>query len=187
MVIPAYIIALLFLFYLLGKSADVVVNRVRIISERFGIHLFFLGIILGLFTSLPEITIAVNSLVNDIPDVSLGNLTGGFIVLFGLILGASLIVNRRVHTDGSLVHFAPMLCYFFLPFLFLLDGTISGIDSVILVGAYFAVLLHVYRSYKSDIPKEKQTVKVRTATLLKDIFIILFGSAYTFPHYFGNF
>ncbi|MEK7123190.1 MAG: hypothetical protein AAB855_05050, partial [Patescibacteria group bacterium] len=46
---------------------------------------------------------------------------------------------------------------------------------VILVGAYFAVLLHVYRSYKIDIPKEKQTVKVRTATLLKDIFIILFG------------
>lgn len=175
MIISAFIIALLFLFYLLGKSADIVVNRIRIMSERLGIHVFFLGIILGLFTSLPEITIAVNSLVNHIPDVSLGNLMGGFIVLFGLILGTSVIVNRRVHTDGSLLHFAPMLCYFFLPFLFLLDGEISRPESVVLVGAYFALLLHVYRSYKTAIPKDTQVIKVRTVTILKDLFVILFG------------
>ncbi len=177
MVGAAFIIALLFLFYLLGKSADIVVKRVRIISERFGIHVFFLGIVLGLFTSLPEITIAVNSLINNVPDISLGNLMGGFIVLFGLILGTSLIVNRRVHTDGNLAHYAPMLCYFFLPFLFLADGEISRSESILLVVGYFVVLLHVYRSYKTDIPKEAQVVRVRPATLLKDIFIILFGIA----------
>ncbi|MBI4599640.1 sodium:calcium antiporter [Candidatus Uhrbacteria bacterium] len=175
MVVSAFIIALFFLFYLLGKSADVVVKRVRIISERLGIHVFFMGIILGLFTTLPEITIAVNSLINNIPDISLGNLMGGFIVLLGLILGTSLIASRRVHTDGNLMHFAPMLCYFFLPFLFLTDGEMSRIESFVLVVAYFVVLVHVYRSYKNDITKDKQIVKIRTATILKDIFIIFFG------------
>ena len=33
----------------------------------------------------------------------------------------------------------------------------------------------MYRSYKSEIPKDKQVIRVRTATLLKDIFVILFG------------
>lgn len=175
MVVPAFIIALLFLFYLLGKSADIVVKRVRIISERHGIHVFFLGIVLGLFTSLPEATIAVNSLIDNIPDVSLGNLMGGFMVLFGLILGASLIANKRVHTDGNLWHFAPVLGYFFLPFFLLLDGEISRIESIVIIGGYFALVLHIYRSFKGDIPKERQIVSVRPIEVMKDIFVILFG------------
>jgi len=175
MIISAFIIALLALFYLLGKSADVVVQRVRVISERMGTPVFFLGIILGLFTSLPELTIAVNSLINNIPDASLGNLMGGFIVLFGLILGASIIVNRRVHTDGNLMHYAPVLCYYFLPFLFLTDGTISRGESLILIATYFILVFHVYRSYQTKATQQAHTVAVRPATVLKDIFIIVLG------------
>lgn len=175
MTIPAYIIALLFLFYLLGKSADVVVKKVRLISERLGIRLFLLGILLGLFTSLPEISIAVNSLIDDVPDLSLGNLMGGFMVLFGLIMGVSLILNKRIKTDGNLWHYAPILIYFFLPFLFVLDGHIQRHESVALIAAYIGLLIHLYRVFHDEVPTERRDVKFRLPEILKDIFIIFLG------------
>lgn len=175
MTITAYIIALLFLFYLLGKSADVVVKKVRTISERLGIRLFLLGILLGLFTSLPEISIAINTLADDVPDLSLGNLMGGFMVLFGLIMGVSLILNKRIKTDGNLRHYAPILVYFFLPFLFVLDGHIQRQESVVLVASYIGLLVYLYRVYNKEVPTEKRDVAFRAPQLFKDIFIILLG------------
>lgn len=175
MTITAYIIALLFLFYLLGKSADVVVKKVRAISERLGIRLFLLGILLGLFTSLPEISIAINALADDVPDLSLGNLMGGFMVLFGLIMGVSLILNKRIRTDGNLVHYAPILIYFFLPFLFMLDGHIQRQESLILIAAYLGLLVYLYQVYKEEMPTEKRDIAFRTLPLLKDIFVIMLG------------
>lgn len=175
MTVFAYIIALFFLFYLLGKSADVVVKKVRAISERLGIRLFLLGILLGLFTSLPEISIAINAIADDVPDLSLGNLMGGFMVLFGLIMGVSLILNKRIKTDGNLWHYAPILLYFFLPFLFLLDGHIQRYESMALIASYIGLLLYLYRIYKTEMPTERRDAKFRVPELLKDIFIIIVG------------
>ncbi|MBI4252585.1 sodium:calcium antiporter [Candidatus Uhrbacteria bacterium] len=175
MTVFAYIIALFFLFYLLGKSADVVVKRVRLISERLGIRLFLLGIILGLFTSLPEISIGINSLVDDVPDLSLGNLMGGFIVLFGLIMGVSLILNKRIKTDGNLWHYAPILIYFFLPFLFVLDGHIQRQESLVLIAAYVGLLIHLYRAYHKEVSTEKRDVEFRLPQIFNDMLIILVG------------
>ena len=175
MSIVAYLLALLFLFYLLGRSADVVVKKVRSISEHLGIRLFLLGLLMGLFTSLPEISIGVNSLIDDVPDLSLGNLMGGFMVLFGLIMGVSLILNKRIHTDGNLLHYAPILLYFFLPFLFVLDGSIQRHESLVLIGAYLGLVLFLYRVYQGELPHGVHDRAVLPPRVARDIFTIILG------------
>ena len=79
--------ALVILFYLLGKSADLMVLNVRRLGEALGVKIFAFGIVLGFLTSFPEIAVGVNSLLLDIRSLSLGNLFGGILVTFGLILG----------------------------------------------------------------------------------------------------
>ena len=137
-------VAIMLLFYVLGKSADLVVVSVRKIGERFGIKVFFLGLIVGFLTSLPEFSIGVNALIYKTADISFGNLIGGIFVLFGLVLGLSLILNRKIHTDGKLSTILPIVVYLVIPLLLGLDGSISLLDGIVLILLYFFIVYHAY-------------------------------------------
>ena len=142
------LIVIAFLFYALGKAADAVVINLRRIGERLGLHLYFLGFVLGAFTTLPELAVGMNAIINDIPSVSLGNLFGGVMVLFGLILGTSVILNRSIKTDTRSYGLAAVCAYMLAPLALSLDGALSMWDGILLIGSYVILLLALYR-YKS--------------------------------------
>ncbi len=166
------IVSLVVLFYFLGKSADLVISSVTKISRRFGIKIFFSGIILGFFTSLPELSIGVNALLNKIPNISLGNLLGGPIVLLGLILGASLILNRKTSTDGEIYKFLPILIFITLPFLFGLDNVLSRFEGIILIFAYLVLIYNLYLQNKN---KKDKVVCFSKKELLKQFSLTVLG------------
>ncbi|TSC52801.1 MAG: inner membrane protein [Parcubacteria group bacterium LiPW_41] len=132
------------LFYLLSKSADLVVDSVRKIGHAFNIPIIFLGFILGFLTSLPELSIAVSASAKNLSDLSLGNLLGGISVLFGLILGVSIFFSRPISTDGNYKTILPILGYSFLPFLLGLNGEISFFEGVFLVVMYFVLVVFLF-------------------------------------------
>jgi len=172
----AFLILLLFLlFYLLGKSADFLVLQIRFFGERFGIPLSFLGIILGLLTSIPELSIGVNALVENAVAISIGNLFGGVIVLFGLIYGGGIILNRKTKTDGRLWHIIPFFLYILLALIFGLTGVINEIEGSILIIGYFVIIFFLYikGEKKQSIHHHKKT----PIPFAKSIFITLFGVA----------
>lgn len=142
------IIALIISFYFLGKAADLVIVNIRTIGEKLGIQMFFLGIILGFLTSLPELFLGINSIINGIPEVSLGNLLGGVIVLFGLVLGVSIFCNRKIKTNGQIMDFALAFVYMLFPLFLGLDGKIGFIDALILVSVYIYLLYIFYIDQK---------------------------------------
>lgn len=136
---------LVVLFYLLGKFADVVIINVRKLGEDLGVRLFFLGIILGIFTSLPELSVGINALLDNIQEISLGNLFGGVIVLFTLILGGSAILNRRLATDEILKELVPILSFLFLPPLLGLKGSLGLLDGVLILLAYLGLIFYLFK------------------------------------------
>lgn len=142
------IIALIISFYFLGKAADLVIVNIRTIGEKLGIQMFFLGIILGFLTSLPELFLGINSIINGIPEVSLGNLLGGVIVLFGFVLGVSIFCNRKIKTNGQIMDFALAFVYMLFPLFLGLDGKIGFIDALILVSVYIYLLYIFYIDQK---------------------------------------
>lgn len=143
--ITVTLFALAGLFYVLGKAADVVVVNIRKTGERFGLSLFFLGILLGFFTSFPEFAVGINAFINDIPSVSVGNLFGGIVVLFGLILGTSAVINRSIKTAGKADELILLLAYLFLSLLLGVDGKISSSDGAVIVVAYVLILYYFLR------------------------------------------
>ena len=99
--ILTYFIIITLLFYILSGAADYVVSKITEVAERFKINILSLGMALGVLTTLPEFFVGVNSMASDIPTLSFGNLMGGIIVILCLVVGFSLVLNRRIKTDGK--------------------------------------------------------------------------------------
>lgn len=166
------IIIIFLLFYLLGKTAEVLVTDISIVSKKMGIPIVFFGLILGFFTSFPELGIAINAFASNVQEISMGNLLGGPLVLFGLIFGISAILNKRVHTDGKFGSIAPVTVYTFLPFIFGMDGVINRLEGLALIIGYFVLVFFMYVQQKKH-SDEQRSVSFREKIVLKEIFRIL--------------
>lgn len=138
-------LAVVALFFVLGRSADTIVSNVRLLAEKLGVRVFMLGILLGGLTSLPELSVGINAAINQHDPLSYGNLIGGLLVLFGLILGGSILLNRKVETDGSWWLIAVVGLGCLLPMLLGLDGVVSTFDGLGLILVYASVLVIVLR------------------------------------------
>ena len=141
------LVLLFLLFFLLGKAADFVVDALRFFGRRLGISTMLLGIVLGIFTNLPEFAVGIDSIGRGEPSLAVGDLLGGVFVLFGIVLALSLALAGKVPTDGKLRSILPILVYSFLPvILFAIDGSLSALDGVILVVGYVIAIVSLARA-----------------------------------------
>ena len=134
-----------FLFVALGWSADFAIKNIKYISAILKIRLFAFGILLGLITTLPELSLGINATVDQATALSVGNLLGGVIVMLGFILGISLLFNRKITTDGRLASLIPTVLVIFSPVLFGIDGKYGFLDGLAMIGLYLGLIFYLYR------------------------------------------
>ena len=139
------LLKLLFLFIVLGWSANLAVRSIKYLGAVLKIRLFVFGILLGLITSLPELSLGINATIDGATALSVGNLLGGIIVMFGLILGASLLLNRKIVTGGSLASLVPTVLVIFSPVLFGIAGRYGLFDGLAMIGLYTGLIFYLYR------------------------------------------
>lgn len=128
----------------ISKCAQLVVNSVKQISKRVRISDFTLGFfVLGITTSSPEFFIGINSVIGGYPQLSLGNLVGGIIVLLTLLMGVSAIYTGKISFKKtfSKKDFILTGILLILPAIFLFDGGINRIEGFILIGVYVGLFL----------------------------------------------
>jgi cation:H+ antiporter len=136
-------------FYVLGWIANRIVTQLSSAGRQLGLSVALLSIILGVFTTLPELSIAINALASGIVDVSLGNLLGGIIVLLGFVLGMSALTQRPLTATLPLAGFAPALIYLLLPAIFGLDGRLGRFEGALLLALYIPVAKALIQQQKS--------------------------------------
>lgn len=168
------LIGLLALFYLLGKSADLVISNIRIIAEKLGIKVFFLGLLLGGFTSLPELAVGINAAVDNIPAISFGNLTGGLVVLFGLIFGVSIFLNKKIVSTEKISSLIIIFSYLTLPLVLGFLNLLNIWGGILLVTLYFFVVIFLYRQQKHHLLKNFK-ISFENEKILKNIFLLILG------------
>lgn len=135
---------LIALFVILGVAADVAVNNIRFIAKALRLKLFALGIVLGLFTTLPELSVGINASLEGAGSISVGNIMGGVVVLIGLILGTSLILNKKIGTEESLKTLFPACLVILSPFVFGIDGKFGFLDGLGMISLYAALIFYLY-------------------------------------------
>lgn len=136
---------LLVLFILLGWSANFAVRNIKYLGAILKIRLFAFGILLGLVTSLPELSLGINATIDRATALSVGNLLGGIIIMLGLILGSSLLLNRKIVTDGRLASLIPTILVIFSLILLGIDGQYSFYDGLTMIGLYVGLIFYLYR------------------------------------------
>jgi cation:H+ antiporter len=165
-------LGLLVLLYLLGLSADLVVINSRNLGRKLRVPVFPLGLLLGVLTSLPELGVGINSIIQGKPSISVGNLMGGILVLFGLVLGVGIVLNRGIKTDGKTESLVPVFAYVMLPLIFGLGGSIGFVPGLGLLLLYPCMLLFLSLTHRDT---TKMPDHRPDGPAAKELLLILFG------------
>jgi len=166
-------ILLVLFFVVLGIAADLVVQNIKYLASVIRLRLFALGILLGVVTTLPELSVGINATIEGVASVSVGNVLGGVIVLIGLIVGISLILNRKIDTSDNLKILLPASIVILTPVLLGIDANYSVIDGLIMVFLYVGLLFYLWLINRS-VSKEG-VVLIEKRKITKALFLAILG------------
>lgn len=135
---------LLFGFGLLIVSSHFVVTNAMYFAERWGVAQSFVGIvIIGLGTSLPELSVSIGAAMRKSAGMSIGNIIGSnvFDTLIPIGLAGSI---SKISMENSLLKFDLPILFAVTVLVIVFLGTkrgISRIESIILIMSYLVYVL----------------------------------------------
>ncbi len=177
--IAIHLLLIAALCFVMSRAANYVARAVSGIARNVSLSGFVLSFgILGLVTSMPEISVAVFSAARGTPELSLGDLIGANIVILSLLVGLSAVIAGKVKHDSFYKNGTLALFLFdvTLPAAVLVDGKLSRFDGVLLTLAHFGFLAHMYHAQKKN-GKTFVTHARSAQSLRKSIWIGLVAAA----------
>lgn len=130
---------------ILAKSADLAIRSIIELARRRQWSEFLIGfVVLGLATSLPELTIATQSVISDAIALGVGTLIGASLALLTLVLGIAVVYNNGLTLSDEMRRHDVLWMSLLIvaPLVFLLDGTFSRADTAIFVVLYGLYIWH---------------------------------------------
>jgi cation:H+ antiporter len=135
---------------LLIWSADKFVEGAAAMARLLGVSIMIIGItIVGFGTSAPEIVVSIIAVLEDTPDIAIGNALGSNIANIGLILGVTAILapipvaSRLFRTEYPLLLLASVVMAWAL-----YDLSLDIVDGFALFGLLILSLLHLIREHR---------------------------------------
>lgn len=159
------------------------VDRVARRLHKTGFTVAFFA--LGMLTSISEFSVAVNSSIDQVPQISAGNLAGASLVLLFFIIPVLAISGNGIHLSRALTNrnLALSLVVILAPLLLLVDGALSLRDSLLLLMLYITLIYfvstHESAAAKSIQALEKKLIEKKITTW-PEILKILFGAIFIF-------
>jgi cation:H+ antiporter len=125
------------------KSVDKIAHRLRLSS--FAVSFFVLGIL----TSIPEAAVSINAVIDKRPEVFVGTLLGGIIVIFLFIIPLLAILGKGVKLNHSLDNksLIGLLAVIAAPGLVVIDHKVTNFEGILLVLAYVVIFYFIQRKH----------------------------------------
>ena len=168
------IATLLVLFAALGLAADLTVKNIRLVALSLKMKMFSLGIILGIMTTLPELSVGINASLEGAGSLSVGNILGGIVVIIGLVLGVSLLLNHKIDTEDNLKSVLPASFVILSPFLLGIDGKFGTFDGIVMVSLYVGLIYYLYRLNRSPLDIGGLVI-IESKKIIKEVFFAILG------------
>lgn len=167
------------LFVALWVSSSVIIKSVTKLSVKAKLPTFLVSFfLLGFLTSISEISVAISSYLDGVPQISAGNLLGGIIVMFLLVLPLLAILGNGISAESN---FKPLelfitLTVLVLPALLFLDKQITPSEGYFLLGSYLIPVI-ILVAKNSDLPAKKGRIPnaVKSTNILLEIAKIVLG------------
>lgn len=129
-------------------GAGIAIHSVEKLSQTLKLSSFAVSfLILGLFTSVSEFSVGVNSIFENDPEIFVGNLIGASIVIFMMIVPLLAITSSSLKISPDFRNHNLPLALFTIatPTLLVLDGVVSRIDSFVSMGIYLFLVFNVQK------------------------------------------
>ena len=133
-------------------SADRFVDGAASIARHLGVSSMIIGItIVGFGTSAPEILISVIAVLEQTPDIAIGNALGSNIANIGLILGITTLVTALPIAKQILDREFPLLLLATAVMSWCLyDGVLDTLDGILLLTLLVLMLWYLVKAHQKD-------------------------------------
>ena len=123
-------------------GAEVLIKGSVNLALRLGLSPLLVGLTVVAFgTSAPELVVCLNAVLQDKPDLAVGNVVGSNICNIGLILGVGALVRPMIIKVQVIKQDAPLLLLFTGIFIAMMsDRVLARWEGAVLVGLLFAYL-----------------------------------------------
>lgn len=158
-------------------GSGLAIKSVERVSKSLKISSFVVSfVILGLFTSISEFSVGINSIIENDPEIFVGNLIGASIVIFMLIIPLLAVIGKSIRITNEFQGFnlPASLVVIALPVILAMDGKIGRRDSFIAMVLYCFLLISVQA--KKGIVEKLRSLNQKSGTKVsKELVRILFG------------
>lgn len=142
MLVPVLLIA--FSFVILWVASNLVVVQTARLSKTFGTSFFASAfILLGVLTSLPELSIGINAVLEGRPIVFVGNLIGASFVLVALMIPLFAIFGNGAQLTHGMSSKTLLFALFViaLPSIATIDGMVHRSEGFMIILAYILLVI----------------------------------------------
>ena len=164
-------------FVLIWWGSGMALKSVDNFSKRLRLSSFAISfLILGMMTSISEFSVGVNALIDNDPEIYVGNLIGASFVIFSLIIPLLAILGNKLNIleefkGLKLLH---ALIVIGLPVFLTLDGVITILDSFVSMVMYLILVINI-QSNKGLLDSFKQKLSSNIPNKSKEVIKILGG------------
>jgi cation:H+ antiporter len=139
-------------FIILIWSADLFVAGAASIAKNLGMSQIIIGLtIVSLGTSAPEVLVSLTASLAHSGDLAIGNAIGSNIANVALVFGATILVAPlMVHERSVKKEIPALLVITFGVWALILDGELSRLDGLLMLGALALMLIHLVRTQSTD-------------------------------------
>ena len=167
--------------------AGLLIESILKVAKRFHQSGFTVAFfVLGILTSISEISVMVNSTIDGVPPVSAGNLAGASFVILLLIVPLVAIVGNGIKLRNTLnrKNLAVALIAIILPALLMLDGSVNRSEGLICIMIYVILIYFIRNQTSQSYPSvlevvEKELIEGRRVTAIH-ILKITVGAIFIF-------
>lgn len=135
-------------FAVIWLGAGLAVSSVDRISKKLGASSFAVSFfVLGILTTIPELAVGLSAVSEGNPEIFVGNLIGGIVVIFLLIIpllaifGKGIKLNSQLSDRNLLLFFGVALA----PAFTVIDRKVTSLEGLLLVGLYFGLFYFIQR------------------------------------------
>lgn len=159
-------------------SSELIISSMKKFTSRLNLSSFAASFfILGLLTSLPEISIGLNAVLEHRPVIFVGNLIGASVVLFLLIIPLLAVFGNgiKVTHDISEHHLILALIVILLPAFITLDGLINRKEAFVLL-FWYLVLVYFLEKRKGLLEIFEEKFRLKSRFNMVDLTKVMLGA-----------
>lgn len=162
-------------------GAELFVANTSKLGAKLGLSDMFLGItVIALGTSIPEVFVSISSIINNTPEIAIGNSIGSNIANIGLIFGVSCFFLSKSSLEINLRDVFLLILSVLLTGYIIFDYKISNSESFILIAFFVLFILHLLRQKPEpvELGSKESLIKIISFIILS-MFILVSGSELT--------